>query len=143
MCPTAHRPEGATPTRPKEAKWRVADGNAGTGSQARRTTTSAVRRPAALHQVRPEACSPTPPGTITSKAVLQEVNEVSEDVSGAEGRGVDETKADPPKGADSVHEETREKGERAREEREKIEQQTTREQHERNHNGGLEAPPGD
>ena len=74
---------------------------------------------------------------------MQEVNQVSEDVSGAEGRGAYEAKADPPKGADSVHEETREKGERAREEREKIEQQTTREQHERNHNGGLEAPPGD
>jgi hypothetical protein len=56
---------------------------------------------------------------------------------------VDGSKADPPKGADSVHEQTCEKGERAREEREKIEQQTTREQHERNHNGGLEAPPGD
>ena len=74
---------------------------------------------------------------------MQEVNKVSENVSGAEGRGVGEAKADPPKGADSVHEETREKGERAREEREKIEQQTTREQHERNHNGGVEAPPGD
>ena len=74
---------------------------------------------------------------------MQEVNQVSEDVSGAEGRGVDETKADPPKGADSVHEETREKGERAREEREKIEQETTREQVERNQKGGLEAPPGD
>ena len=93
--------------------------------------------------MRPEACSPTPLGTITRKAVLQEVNKVSENVSGAEGRGVGESKADPPKGADSVHEETREKAARAREEREKIEQQTTREQHERNHNGGLEAPPGD
>lgn len=50
---------------------------------------------------------------------FQEVSEVSEDVSKAEGRGVDEPKADPPKGADSVHEQTREKGERAREEREK------------------------
>ena len=74
---------------------------------------------------------------------FQEVSEVSEDVSKAEGRGVDEPKADPPRGADSVHEQTREKGERAREEREKIEQQATREQQERNHKGGLEAPPGD
>jgi hypothetical protein len=93
--------------------------------------------------VRPEACSPKLLGTITRKAVLQEVSQVSKEVSGAEGRGVDESKADPLKGADSVHEQTCEKGERAREEREKIEQQTTREQHERNHNGGLEAPPGD
>ena len=68
---------------------------------------------------------------------------MSEDVSKAEMQEIDKSKADPPKGADSVHEQTREKGERAREEREKIEQQTTREQHERNHNGGLEAPPGD
>ena len=68
---------------------------------------------------------------------------MSEDVSGAEGRDLDEPKADPPKGPASVHEQTREKGERAREEREKTEQQTTREQQERNHNGGLEAPPGD
>ena len=74
---------------------------------------------------------------------FQEVSEVSEDVSKAEGRGVDEPKADPPKGADSVHEQTREKGERACEEREKIEQQATREQQERNHKDGLEAPPGD
>jgi hypothetical protein len=73
----------------------------------------------------------------------REVSEVSEDVSKAEGWGVNEPKADPPRGADSVHEQTREKGERAREEREKIEQQATREQHERNHNDGLEAPPGD
>jgi hypothetical protein len=58
---------------------------------------------------------------------LQEVNQVSEDVSGAEGRGVDTSKADPPQGADSVHEQTREKGERTREAPEKIEQQTTRE----------------
>ncbi len=86
---------------------------------------------------------PTPLGTIAIEAILQEVNGVSEDVSKAEGRGVDEAKADPPKGADSVHGQTREKGERAREEREKIEQQTTREQHERNHKDGLEAPPGD
>ncbi len=68
---------------------------------------------------------------------------MSEDVSKAEGRGADEPKADPLKGADSVHEQTREKGERAREERKKIEQETTREQHERNHKDGLEAPPGD
>lgn len=74
---------------------------------------------------------------------FQEVSEVSEDVSKAEGRGVDEPKADPPRGADSAHEQTREKGERAREEREKIEQQATREQQERNHKDGLEAPPGD
>ena len=74
---------------------------------------------------------------------FQEVSEVSEDVSKAEGRGVDEPKVDPPRGADSVHEQTREKGERAREEREKIEQQAAREQQERNHKGGLEAPPGD
>ncbi len=68
---------------------------------------------------------------------------MSEDVSKAEGGGMDESKADPPRGAGSVHDQTREKGEKAREEREKIEQQTTREQHERNHNDGLEAPPGD
>jgi hypothetical protein len=74
---------------------------------------------------------------------FQEVSEVSGDVFKAEGRGVDEPKADPPKGADSVHEQSREKGERAREEREKIEQQATREQQERNHKNGLEAPPGD
>jgi hypothetical protein len=58
---------------------------------------------------------------------------VSEDVS----------KADPPKGVDSVHEQTREKGEKVREEREEIEQETTREQVERNRKDGLEAPPGD
>jgi protein required for attachment to host cells len=68
---------------------------------------------------------------------------MSEDVTGAEGRDLDEPKADPPKGPASVHEQTREKGERAREEREKLEQETTREQNKRNHNGGLEAPPGD
>ena len=74
---------------------------------------------------------------------MQEVSQVSKEVSGAEGRGVDESKADPLKGADSVHEQTREKGERAREEREKLEQETTREQVERNRKDGLEAPPGD
>ncbi len=68
---------------------------------------------------------------------------MSEDVSKAENRGVDTPKADPPEGAGSVHEQTREKGEKAREEREKIEQEATKEQHERNHGGGLEAPPGD
>jgi hypothetical protein len=77
------------------------------------------------------------------KAILQEVNKVSEDVSKAEGRGVDVPKADPPRGADSVHEQTREKGERARGEREKLEQETTRAQHERNRKDGSEAPPGD
>jgi hypothetical protein len=86
---------------------------------------------------------PVPLGKIATQAMLREVNGVSEDVSKAGGRGVDEPMADPPKGADSVHEQTREKGERAREERERIEQQTTREQHERNHKDGLEAPPGD
>ena len=68
---------------------------------------------------------------------------MSEDVSKAEGRDLDEPKADPSKGPGSVHEQSREKGERAREERKKIEQETTREQNEQNHNGGLEAPPGD
>lgn len=68
---------------------------------------------------------------------------MSEDVSRAEERGVDTPKADPPEGAGSVHEQTRERGERAREEREKIEQETTKEQHERHRKGGLEAPPGD
>lgn len=42
-----------------------------------------------------------------------------------------------------MHEQTCEKGEKAREEREKIEQETTREQVERNQKGVLEAPPGD
>jgi len=68
---------------------------------------------------------------------------MSEDVSKAETQEVDTSKADPPKGIDSVHEQTREKGEKAREERAKIEQETTREQVERNQKGGLEAPPGD
>lgn len=68
---------------------------------------------------------------------------MSEDVSKAEGRGADEPKADPLKGADSVHEQTREKGERAREEREKIEQETTREQLKENRKDSLETPPGD
>jgi hypothetical protein len=68
---------------------------------------------------------------------------MSEDVSKAETQEVDTSKAGPPKGVDSVHEQTREKGEKAREEREKIEQETTREQVERNQKGGLEAPPGD
>jgi hypothetical protein len=68
---------------------------------------------------------------------------MSEDVSKAEREGVDVPKADPPKGADSVHEQTREKGEKAREEREKIELETTKQQQEQNHNDGLEAPPGD
>ena len=102
-----------------------------------------MRRPAAPRQVRSEAYAPTPLGTIVVEAIMQEVNGVSEDVSKAEGRGVDEPKADPPKGADSVHEQTREKGERAREEREKIEQETTRVQQKRNPKDGLEAPPGD
>ncbi len=77
------------------------------------------------------------------KSDLQEVNGVNEDISKAEGRGVDRPKADPPKGAGSVHEQTREKGERAREEREKIEQETTREQLEQNRKDSLETPPGD
>ncbi len=68
---------------------------------------------------------------------------MSEDVSKAETQEVDTSKADPPKGVDSVHEQTREKGEKAREEREKIEQETTRERVERNRKYGLEAPPGD
>ena len=68
---------------------------------------------------------------------------MSEDVSKAETQEVDTSKADPSKGADSVHEQTREKGEKAREEREKIEQATTREQVKRNREDGLEAPPGD
>jgi hypothetical protein len=68
---------------------------------------------------------------------------MSEDVSKAETPEVETSKANPPKGVDSVHEQTREKGEKAREEREKIEQETTREQVERNQKSGLEAPPGD
>ena len=68
---------------------------------------------------------------------------MSEDVSKAETQEIDKSKADPPKGADSVHEQTREKGEKAREEREKIERETTREQVARNRKDGLEAPPGD
>jgi hypothetical protein len=68
---------------------------------------------------------------------------MSEDVSKAETQEIDTSKADPAKGADSVHEQTREQGEKAREEREKIEQETTREQVERNQKSGLEAPPGD
>ena len=102
-----------------------------------------MRRPAAPRQVRSEAWVPKSLGTIAIEAILQEVIGVSEDVSKVEGRGVDEPKADPPKGADSVHEQTRERGERAREEREKIEQETTRVQQERHHKDGLEAPPGD
>ncbi|CAA9422509.1 MAG: hypothetical protein AVDCRST_MAG03-2645 [uncultured Rubrobacteraceae bacterium] len=102
-----------------------------------------MRHPAAYRQVRPGACAPTPLGTIVIETILQEVQEMSEDVSRAEGRDLNESKADPPKGPASVHEQTREKGERAREEREKIERETTREQQERNHKDGLEAPPGD
>ncbi len=68
---------------------------------------------------------------------------MSEDVSKAETQEVDTSKADPPKGADSVHEQTREKSEKAREEREKIEEETTREQVKRHQKNGLEAPPGD
>ena len=68
---------------------------------------------------------------------------MSEDVSKAETQEVDTSNADPPKGPESVHEQTREQGERAREEREKIEQETTREQVKRNREDGLEAPPGD
>ena len=68
---------------------------------------------------------------------------MSEDVSEAETQEVETSKADPPEGVDSVREQIREKGERAREEREKIEQETTREQVERNRKDGLEAPPGD
>ena len=60
---------------------------------------------------------------------------MSEDASKAETQEVDTSKADPSKGADSVHEQTREKGE-------KIEQATTREQVKRNREDGLEAPPG-
>ena len=102
-----------------------------------------MRQPAAPRQVRSGACAPTPPGTIAIEAILQEVDKMSEDVPKAEGRDLDEHRADPPKGPASVHEQTREKGERAREEREKIEQETTREQNERNHKDRLEAPPGD
>jgi hypothetical protein len=68
---------------------------------------------------------------------------MGEDVSEVETQGVDTSTTDPSKGADSVHEQTREKGEKAREEREKIEQETTREQVERNRKDGLEASPGD
>ena len=68
---------------------------------------------------------------------------MSEDASKAETPEMDTSKADPPKGVHSVHEQTCEKGEKAREEREKIEQETTREQVERNQKGVLEAPPGD
>jgi hypothetical protein len=68
---------------------------------------------------------------------------MSEDVSKAETQEVDTSKAGPSNGAESVHEQTREKGEKAREEREKVEQETTREQVERNRKDGLEAPPGD
>lgn len=68
---------------------------------------------------------------------------MNEDVSKAETQEVDTSKADPPRGADSVHEQTREKGGKAREERAKIEQETTREQNERHQKDGLEAPPGD
>ena len=147
MCPTAHRPEGSTPVRlEKEAEQRAAVGHAGARSQEQRSTISAVRRlapagsapPGAARSLRAHAA-----GYDRDRRDLQEVNGVSEDVSKAEGRGVDEPKTNSPRGADSVHEQTREKGERAREECEKIEQQTTREQHERNHKDGLEAPPGD
>jgi hypothetical protein len=113
-------------------------------SQERETTISAVRQLAptgGARQVWSEACAPTPLGTIAIEAILQEVDKMSEDVSNAEGRDLDEPRADPPKGPASVHEQTREKGERARAEREKIEQETTKEQHERNHKEGLEAPP--
>ena len=68
---------------------------------------------------------------------------MGEDVSKAQGRSVDTPKVDPTRGADNVHERTREKGEQAREEREKIEQETTREQTERHQEGSPEAPPGD
>jgi hypothetical protein len=68
---------------------------------------------------------------------------MSEDVSKAETQSVDMPKADPPKGADSVHEQTREKGERAREEREKMKQGMTGEQDGSDQRDSLEAPPGD
>ncbi len=68
---------------------------------------------------------------------------MSEDVSKAETQEIDTSKVDPAKGADSVHEQTGKQGEKAREEREKIEQETTREQNERHQKDGLEAPPGD
>jgi hypothetical protein len=77
------------------------------------------------------------------KAILWEVRGMGKDVSEAKSQGVDTPKADPPKGADSVHEQTRKKGEKARREREKVEQEATREQNKRNHEDGLEAPPGD
>lgn len=77
------------------------------------------------------------------EAILWEVRRMGEDVSKAKSQGVDMPKADPPKGADSVHEQTRKKGEKARQEREKVEQEATREQNKRNHKDGLEAPPGD
>ncbi len=68
---------------------------------------------------------------------------MSEDVSKAETQRVDEAKADPPQqGRESVHEQTRRKGERAREEREKMEEMP-RVQDERNQKDSLEAPPGD
>ena len=68
---------------------------------------------------------------------------MSEDASKAKSQGVDMPKVDPPKGAASVHEQTLKKGEKAREEREKVEQETTREQNKSNHEDALEAPPGD
>ncbi len=74
---------------------------------------------------------------------MWEVRRMGKDVSKAKSQGVDMPKADPPKGADSVHEQTRKKGEKARQEREKVEQEATREQNNRNHEDGLEAPPGD
>ncbi len=77
------------------------------------------------------------------EAILWEVRRMGKDVSKAKSQGVDMPKADPPKGADSVHEQTRKKGEKARQEREKVEQEATREQNKRNHEDGLEAPPGD
>lgn len=77
------------------------------------------------------------------EAILWEVRRMGKDVSKAKSQGVDMPKADPPKGADSVHEQTRKKGEKARQEREKVEQEATREQNKRNHKDGLEAPPGD
>ena len=77
------------------------------------------------------------------KVILWEVRRMGEDVSEAKSQGVDMPKAGPPKGADSVHEQARKKGEKAREEREKVEQEATREQNKRNHEDGLEAPPGD
>jgi hypothetical protein len=51
---------------------------------------------------------------------------MGEDVSKARTQEVDTSKADPPKGADSVHEQTREKGERAREDRARDDERAER-----------------